>query len=282
MKIEELEKELKEIKLIEKEGVEKERKEKVAPEIYSKVVKFTNEARKQYGELIKSVLIFGSAVRGDMKKTSDADIWVILDDTATKSSEEVDKIVTHLYLIAHTLKDLHIQVTNLTEFWRMLRIGSPELTNFLRYGLAIYDSGFIKPVQRMLQLGLLEPSEEAVSLKARSSKLRFKKVKLDLKALIFDLRYCVTDMAQSAIMYNFKKQPDPKNIPKFLEKFIEEGKLKEEFLEKYNELNTLWKKIEHKEIKEVTPQHLEKALNLAEELIEEFEKLVPKELSKGE
>lgn len=276
MEIEDLEKELKEVKI-----TELKEEKRVPDEIYRKVIEFTNEARKQYGELIKSVLIFGSAVRGDMKKTSDVDVWVILDDTATKSSEDLDKIVSHLYLIAHNLKDLHIQVTALTEFWRMLRVGSPEFTNFLRYGLAIYDSGFIKPVQRMLQLGLLQPSEEAVALKARASKARLKKVKLDIKSLIFDLRYCVTDMAQSAIMYNFKKQPDPKKIPKFLEKFIEEGKLKKEHLEKYNELNTLWKKIDHKEIKEVTTEHLQKALEIANELVDEFGKLIPKELVEG-
>jgi len=251
---------------------------KIPQEIYSKIVKFTNEIRKQYGELIKSVLIFGSLVRGDAKKTSDIDVWVILDDTLTKSSEDLDKVVTHIHLIAEELKDIHVQTTNLTDFWRMLRIGSPELTNFLRYGLAIYDTGFIKPVQRMLQLGLLPPSEEAISLKAKSAEARLKKIDLDLKALIFELRYCVTDMAQAAIMHHFKELPDPKDIKKFLEKFIEKGMLEKEYLEKYDEINSLWKKIDHKEIKKVTLEHLEKAMNLANELVERFKKLIPEEI----
>jgi predicted nucleotidyltransferase len=269
MKIEELEKELKRVEFIEK------KEEKVSEEVYSKVVKFTNEARKQYGELIKSVLIFGSAVRGELRKTSDIDVWVILDDTATKTSEEANRITSHLYLISRELKDLHIQVTNLTEFWRMLRMGSPELTNFLRHGLPIYDSGFIKPVQRMLQMGLLAPTKEAVSLKVKASELRLKRIRLDLKTLIFDLRYCATDMAQAAIMYHFKEQPDPKEIPKFLEKFVKDGKLKEEYLNKYNELNELWKNIEHGKIKEVGIEHLRKAMELAEKLVEGFKKLIP-------
>jgi hypothetical protein len=228
------------------------------------------------------VLIFGSAVRGDMLKTSDADVWVILDDTATKGSEELNKVTSHLFLIAHEIGRLHIQVTNLTEFWNMLRIGSPELTNFLRYGLAIYDSGFIKPVQRMLQMGLLQPSEEAIALKAKASEIRLKRIKLDFKSLIFDLRYAVTDMAQAAIMHHFKEQPDPKAIPNFLQRFIEKGELEEEYLAKYNELNVLWKKIDHEEIKEVSTQHLEQALKLANELVERFKKLIPKEVLEGE
>ena len=274
--IEELEKELKDIKLTEERKEEKEKK--VSSEIYSKVISFTNEARKQYGELIKSILIFGSAVRGDMKKTSDADVWVILDDTATKSSEELNKIISHLHLIAYNLKDLHVQVTNLTDFWKELRIGSPELTNFLRYGLAIYDAGFVKPIQRMLELGLLTPSKEAIRLRIRACETRFKKIDLDLKALIFDLRYCATDMAQAVIMYHFKEQPDPKDIPKFLEKFIEEGKLSKECLERYKQLNGLWKKIDHKEIEKVEMEHLEMAKELATKIVEELKKLIPKDI----
>lgn len=268
MKIEELEEELKRVELAEKE-------ERVAEEIHSKVVEFTNRARKQYGELIKSVLIFGSAARGELRRTSDIDVWVILDDTATKTSGEASSITSHLQLIARELKDLHIQVTNLTEFWRMLRMGSPELTNFLRYGLPIYDSGFIKPVQRMLQMGLLAPTKEAVSLKAKASELKLKRIKLDLKALIFDLRYCATDMAQAAIMHHFKEQPDPKEIPKFLKRFVEDGKLNEEYLSKYDELNQLWKDIEHEKIKEVGIEHLKKAMELADELVGEFKRLIP-------
>lgn len=275
MEINKLEKELREIKLVEKE------EKKVPSEIYSKVIAFTNMARKQYGEIIKSVVIFGSAVRGDIEKTSDADVWVILDDTVTKGSEEADKIVSNLYLIAYELKNLHVQVTQLTEFWRMLRIGSPELTNFLRYGLPIYDTGFIKPVQRMLQMGLLEPSEEAIRLRAKGSEVRLEKVKLDMKNLIFDLRYSVTDIAQAAIMHNFKEQPDPKDIPKFLQKFIEKKELEIEYLEKYNELNKIWKKIEHEGV-EVTVLHLDSAMKLAEDLVNRFKKLIPSEMLKEE
>lgn len=273
MTIEKLEKELEDVAL-----AKKEKKKDPSEEIYGKVVKFTNEARKQYGELIKSVLIFGSAVRGDMKKGSDADVWVILDDTATKSSEDLSKIQSHLYLIAQELKDLHVQATPLTEFWRWVRMGSPELVNFLRYGLAIYDSGFIKPVQRMLEMGLLPPSEETISLKARSAEVRFRRIKLDIKSMIFELRYTVTDITQAVIMHYYKAQPDQKKIPEFLEKLVAEKKLEKEYVEKFKQLDQLWKRIDHKEIKETTTEHLEQALVLAEDMIERFKKLIPEEI----
>ncbi|MEM5836714.1 MAG: nucleotidyltransferase domain-containing protein [Candidatus Aenigmatarchaeota archaeon] len=277
MPLDELEKEL-EVELVEKK---EEGEEKPSEEVIEKVVKFANEARKQYGNVVKSILIFGSAARGKMTKGSDIDVWVVLDDTATKSSEDLEKICTQLYLIAHELKDLHIQITPLTEFWTWLKAGSPELVNFLRYGFPVYDSGFIKPVQRMLQMGLLPPSEETVTLKAKASEARYKKIKLDLKSMIFELRYAATDIIQAVVMYYYKAQPDQKAIPEFLEKLIQEKKLEREYKEKFEELNKLWKDIDHGIIKEVTSQHLEKALSLAKEIIDRFKSLLPEEI-KGE
>jgi predicted nucleotidyltransferase len=273
MAIEKLEEELEE-ELVKKEQTEVIDKREIA----SRVVKFTNGARMHYGELIKSVLIFGSAVRGELKKGSDIDVWVIVDDTATKTSEDLNKVVEHLYLLSREQKDLHIQVHTLTEFWQSIRLGSPEFVNFLRYGLVIHDTGFIKPIQRMLKMGLLPPSDEVVTLRARAAEARYKKIRLDIKSMIFELRYSATDIIQSVIMYFYKKQPDQKAIPEFLEKLVKTKKLEKTYVQKFGELDKLWKDIDHKIIKEVSTEHLEKALVLANDLIGRFKKMLPKEL----
>lgn len=280
-KVDALISELEDVELANKEEQERlhtKRKKGPSEDVIKKVVKFTMEARKHYGELIKSVLIFGSAARGDMKKSSDIDIWIVLDDTATKSSDDLNKINTHLYLIAHELKNLHIQTTALTEFWQWVKTGSPELVNFLRYGLAIYDSGFIKPVQRMLEMGLLPPSEETISLKTRAAEARLRKIKIDMKSMIFELRYTAIDICQAVIMHYYKAQPDAKKIPEFLQKLVKEKKLESEYVKKFEQLNKLWKDIDHKIIKETTTEHLEKALTLAKEIIDRMKKLLPKDI----
>lgn len=275
MIIEKLEDELEDVHLAKKEEQETRGPPK---EIYAKIVKFTNEARRQYGSIIKSVLIFGSAAKGTMVEGSDADLWVILDDTATKTSEDLDKVNSQLYLIAHELRDIHVQTATLTEFWQWIKMGSPELVNYLRYGLIIYDTGFIKPVQRMLQMGLIPPSEETISLKARAADARLKKIKLDIKSMIFELRYTATDAVQSVVMYYYKAQPDQKAIPEFLEKLVKEKKLEKEYVDKFKELDKLWKDIDHKVVKEVTTEHLNKALQITKEIIERFKKLLPTEI----
>jgi len=271
--IEELEKELKEVKIVEIDEKEKKKKE-----IIEKTVRFMNEIRKKYSELVKSVLIFGSIVRGDFKPTSDADVLVILDDTIKKTGFNIDVVRDDILSTASFYKDLHIQITNLTDFWQWLRMGSPEIVNYLKYGLIIYDTGFAKPVQRMLEMGLIPPSEETIRLKIKSSETRLERIKEVLKGIIFDLRYCGSDIIQAAVMHIYKIQPDPKEIPNFLKKMVEEGKIEEEWIRKWEELDKLWKDVDHKVVTEVDGAYLQKALVLASEVISKFKQLLPKEL----
>ena len=280
MPLESLEDELEEVTLVKKKEVHKASEEPKGPskEVMGKVIKFTNEARKQYSDLIKTVLIFGSAVRGDTTKGSDVDLFVILDDTATKSSEDLQRVTNHLHLLANELKDLHIQTHTLTEFWQWIKVGSPELVNFLRYGLPIYDTGFVKPVQRMLNMGLIPPSEETIILKAKTAETRYKRVVLDIKSMIFDLRYSVLDIIQAVVMYYYKAQPDYKKAPEYMEKMVKEKMLEKEYIEKFKDLDSLWKKIDHKEVKEATAEHLDAALKLSKDIISRFKAMIPKEI----
>ena len=273
----ELAKELKKPLVLEKK--EADNQEIPKGEIYTKIIEFTNKIRKTYGDLVKSVLIFGSAATGEMKKTSDADLWVILDDTATKSSEDLNNVITQIQILSAQLKDIHVQTTGLTEFWGWMKKGSPELFNYLRVGLVIYDTGFVKPVQRMLKAGLLPPSEETVGIKAKSAEAHLKKVQLTIKSMIFDLRYAATDACQSVVMYYYKTTPDQKQMAVELKKLVNEKKLEPECIEKFKELNQLWKDIEHEAIKDVKAEHLSKAMNLATDIIERMKKLLPKELT---
>ncbi len=277
MPFETLEEELEDTELVKKEKEGPQVQNSTQKEAIEKAVQFTNIVRKQYGELIKSVLIFGSVVKGTMVKGSDVDVWVIVDDTVTKATEDLNKVIDHLYLVATEFKEMHIQAHTLTEFWQSIRMGSPEFSNFLRYGLAIYDTGFIKPIQRMLQMGLIPPSDETISLKARAASARYKKIKLDIKSMVFELRYTALDIVQAVVMHYYKETPDYKKAPEFLEKLVKDRKLEKTYVEKFVALDKLWKDIDHNEIKDVTTDHLNDALGLAKDLIDRMQKLLPKD-----
>jgi len=79
-------------------------------------------------------------------------------------------------------------------------------------------------------------------------------------------------------MYYYKTTPDQKKMPEELEKLVKEGKLEKEYVEKFKELNKLWKDIDHGVIKEVEPKHLARAMELATDIINRMEKLLPKEI----
>lgn len=256
----------------------KESEPKSSEEVYSKVVAFTKRIKKTYGEVIKSVLIFGSAARKDAKKTSDIDVWVVLDDTVTKTSEDILSVKTNVQLIGQEMKDIHVQTNGLTEFWGWMKSGSPELFNFLRDGLVIYDTGFIKPVQRMLSMGLFPPSEETVSLKVKSCEGLIKRVEASWNADVFDLRYAATDIIQSVVMYYYKEMPDQKRIPEFMERMVKDHGLEVEYVEKFKELNKLWKDLDHKIVEKADPVYVGKADRLARDIIERMKKFLPDEL----
>jgi len=261
---------------------DKKPKENKAETPHSRVVEFTRRIKKMYGDIIKSVLIFGSAASKEAKKTSDIDVWVVIDDTNTKTTEDVLKMRTQIQLVGQDMKDIHVQVNGLTEFWSWMKTGSPELFNFLRDGLVIYDTGFIKPVQRMLKMGLFPPSEETINLKVRSCDGLVKRVEASWRADVFDLRYAATDICQSVIMYYYKEMPDQKRIPEFLEKLVKEHGLEKEYIQKFVDLNKLWKDLDHKIVTNVTPEYVAKADKLARDIIERMKKLLPKDLQEVE
>lgn len=277
---EELSKELESPLTLKKEDMDA--KKPITKDNFPQVISFANYIRKKYGDLVKCVLIFGSAAKGQMKKGSDIDTWVILDDTATKSSDDLEKIKVQLQLSSSQFKDIHVQATNLTDFWQWIKMGSPELFNYLRAGLVIYDTGFIKPVQRMLKAGLLPPSDETVEIKLKSAQAHIKKIELTFRAMVFDLRYAATDACQCVAMYYYKETPDQKKIPDILEKLVKEKKLEPEYIDKFKELDKMWKDIDHKIVENVTPDYLKKAMELSSEIIEKMKGLLPKELTELE
>ena len=127
-------------------------------------------------------------------------------------------------------------------------------------------------------MGLLPPSKEVIALKSKSAETHIKRVKEALKAMVFDLRYAALDACQSVIMFYYKKQPDAKSMPQYLQKLIDEKKLEPEFLEKFKKLNKLWKDIDHEVVKEITPEYVAEAFKLSNEIVSKMKQLLPKDI----
>ncbi len=261
MKIEDLEKELENI------DISIESKEKIKKEVFPKVIDFSYQILSNFGYLIKGIVIFGSAAKGLMKATSDIDVWVLIDNTSFKTSKSLDEIIITLHELGRK-NNLHIQTTLLTDFWEFLRKTAPEIINYLKYGIIVFDSGILKPIKIMIEQGLIGASEEAIEIKKKSAEIKLKKVLEDLKSLVFELRYAAIDACQSVIMKKYKVIPDPKEVLKYLNKMVEEGKLEKEYVEKFEKIDKMWKDIEHENVKEIDGLYLNEALNIAKQIIE--------------
>ncbi|MCA9478517.1 MAG: nucleotidyltransferase domain-containing protein, partial [Nanoarchaeota archaeon] len=126
--------------------------------------KFSNELRKELGDLLKGTVLFGSAARGGKKEGSDVDILIILNDLQIVLSKDVVSGLRVLIenVAARISNQFHLTTMHLSEFWDYARQGDPIIVNILREGMPVYDEGFFLPMQTLLDEGKIRPTKEAV------------------------------------------------------------------------------------------------------------------------
>jgi len=99
--------------------------------------RFKDEVLKQYKDMVKAVVLFGSLTRGDFHEKSDIDMLVIIDDVMARLTPEMkDDLDDRLYDIAKKISEsMTVQPAwMLSEFWDMARIGHPLLFTIVRDG----------------------------------------------------------------------------------------------------------------------------------------------------
>jgi len=230
---------------------------------------------------IKSIVVWGSIVRGDYTGKSDVDIYTIFDDTKMplKKFEEIrPKIDRDIYKIAREIDPrLHPQpVLALTEFWDGIRKIHPLFYNIVREGYAIHDTGFFIPMRKLLEWGKFPATPEAAFLRFDSVPKRIIRVK-GIKTMMIaeDLYMAMTDASQALLMFVGVGPPPPKVIAKKLrEHFVKPKLLDEKYAQMMHDILTFRKKVEHKEIKDVSGKDLDEWIAKTEDFIQTFHKLL--------
>jgi predicted nucleotidyltransferase len=166
---------------------------------------FTKQTLKKHGHLIRSIVLFGSTARDTFHGESDIDIFIIIDDTRHKISPSLkekmegdfDKIATKIS------KQISIQQPYLlTEFWRMVRDGHPIIFNFIREGVPVYDKDVFLPIKRLLQMGEIRPSKEAVEKYIERGPKRIRRVENGkMYMIVEDCYYAMLESAQAVLMF---------------------------------------------------------------------------------
>ncbi|MCK4714859.1 MAG: nucleotidyltransferase domain-containing protein, partial [Candidatus Aenigmarchaeota archaeon] len=219
--------------------------------------KFTKELLKKYGPIVRSVVLFGSTAREEWKGKSDIDVFVIIDDTRQKVTPMAkDKIDAEMVKIS---KGIHSQLSVqqpylLTEFWNMVRLGHPIVFNFIREGVPIYDKDTFLPIKRLLQMGEIKPSKEAVEKYIERAPKRIKRVEnAKIYMVVEDCYYAMMESAQAVLMFLGETPPRPSDAAEALRRSTIKIKLLEpKYADWLENIIKVRKDVEHRK-KQVMP-----------------------------
>lgn len=255
------------------------------------VEKFSRKVLEKYGKYIKAIVMMGSVAREEFKPTSDIDVFVIIDDTAFKITPELhDKIDLEIEKIADSIPEASVTVKNpdgkeekvnlisvqpsytLTEFWDYARIGHPIIYNFIKEGVAVFDTGFFEPIKRLLELGRIPSTREAVEnyMEGAPKKLmRAKTVKLLM--LAEDCYYAMLNTSQAVLMFMGLDPPVPNKAYEEVKKhLVDNGLIEQEYADWLKEIIEIRKKIEHKEMMDASGQFVDEWIEKAEKFVDKM------------
>lgn len=250
---------------------------------YDEAEKLSKELKKELQDILKGVIFFGSAARGNTKEGSDIDVLVILNDLKFIFSEEV---ITSIRLIIENVSstidtNFHITSMKLSQFWEYLRNGDPILINILREGISVYDEGFFLPAQYLLESGQIRPTKEAVwSYYSRAPKT-LKSAEKKLLSTIVDMYWAVIDSAHAVLMHIDVVPPAPHQVADMLEKyFVETNNLEKKYLSIIRKFYGLAKEIGHEKLLEIDGARIDNLFLEADDFVKRMKLILEMDKSK--
>jgi len=239
-------------------------------EDYKLVQEFSTKLKKELDELLKGVIFFGSAVRGDAVKNSDIDIMLLINDLKYVFSDEV--VESLRVIIENTAASIsskfHITTMHISKFWEHVRLADPIIINVLRDGVAVYDEGFFQPAQFLLETGQIRPTKEAVwSYYLRAPKT-IKGAEKKLLSIIVDLYWAVMDASHSILMHIDIVPPAPHHVADLVEKYyVNTSLLEKKYLKTLRKLYDLAKDIGHETLLGTSGEEIDKLFFEAEDFV---------------
>jgi predicted nucleotidyltransferase len=231
------------------------------------VLNWLNVGRVRY---VASYIICGSLVRGTAVETSDIDTAIIIDDTDVKRMSRVELLeklrgrITYEFVkeataLAGVKNALSPQVWLLTDFWQRVKDAEPVAFTFIRDGIPMYDRGTFIPWKRLLQMGKIKPSPEAIDLYMKEGERTDELVKRRLMDAMVDVYYGVLTPTQALMMMAGHGPPIPKVIVEEVKKVLvdKEKVLGEKELKTLEKAVKYFKDYEHGKLKEISGKEID-------------------------
>lgn len=232
------------------------------------VREFSRELILEMKSLVKAIVLFGSNANNTQDKNSDIDVMILLDNVevyVTTELREAYRVIVN-NLISRFDGKLHIMTTNFSDYWDMLRKGDPVMTNILRFGVPIYDTGVIEPMQYLLEIGKIRPSREAINNYLARSETLLNETEKHLHDAVLDLYYASVDIVHSVLMTKKIMPTSPKDMPKVFKKEFK-GTNIEKYSKTIDEIYKIAKKVEHEKILKFSGSEYDKLREKVEDMI---------------
>jgi len=242
---------------------------------------FSKDLLGEMNEFVRSIVLFGSNTHDTLKKNSDIDLMIVLDNVSVFVSEELReayKIITKKISGKHSNR-LHLLTVNLSDLWDMSRKGDPLLINILRHGIALFDRDLVEPMQYLLEIGRIKPTREAVYNYISRSETLLNETNKIFENAVMDLYYSVVDMIHATLMAQGITPMSPKEMPKIFKKVFS-GKKISVYSKDIEVFYKLVKDIEYKKIKNISGKEYDNYFKKASKLIENLSKFNTEELKK--
>jgi uncharacterized protein (UPF0332 family) len=238
------------------------------------VKRFAEKAVGKYKDVVKCIVLFGETeVISESRR--DIDVLVVLDDTSESLTKELESIEEDLEKIAEEVSGkLSLQIFNLTEFWDNARVGNPVMYNMIKTGKPAYDVGIFTPMQRLLNSGKIPITrEQIVKLMEDVPEKIARAEAVKLLMLAEDCYYAMLNSAQATLMLLGIEPPPPHEADIEVRRhLVETGLLEDEYAEWLKGIIEIRKKIEWREMTEVTgsfvDEWIEKAKRFAHRMLE--------------
>jgi predicted nucleotidyltransferase/uncharacterized protein (UPF0332 family) len=243
---------------------------------------FAVKTYKKFDKIIKSIILFGSVEKKEIKPGSDIDIIVIIDDISLNWDQEL--IAWYREELGKILQmnpykgNIHINTIKLSTWWDDLLKGDPVVLNVIRHGFAILDyGGFFEPLKFLLLKGKIKGTPEAVYQCIQRAPGHISRSKAAELAAIDGVYWSMVDAAHAALIAANYFPPSPEHVITDLkEAFVDKGFLKMKYLIWYKDIYYLYKKIDHKEISDLKGVEIDMWQQRAEEFLKVMVNLVEK------
>jgi predicted nucleotidyltransferase len=243
---------------------------------------------RKFEKYVVSYVIGGSFVRGDAVKSSDIDVFIIINDTDVKRmprlelKERLRKIIFEYIPEAAAIAGvknnvLSPQIYLLTDFWESVKDAHPVIFTFIRDGVPIYDRGTFMPWKALLKMGKLKPSPEAIDMfmsMGDNTVKRAKRTFMDI--LLQDVYWSVITPSQALLMLYGLPPPNTKETFKEMKRiFVDKEKmLEKKYIDILEEITIkYYKGYEHEKIKEVSGTELDRLLKNTEDYLKRLKEL---------